>query len=145
MSNLYHHKKKHANESCAAKIAIKQESKNSSLQGIYEHGYLHQQSYATEDMNSSMENVSSQSLSHLDSPNDHLDPRGDVMDTKTREDAHVYHDPSYLSNFSQYYSAAQGSSYPHTQSPVSGHSINSNSKLQNSYEQYMDTSPDQYR
>ena len=140
-SNLYHHKKKHANESCAAKVAIKQESKNSSLQGIYEHGYLHQQqSYASEDLNSSMENVPTQPLSHLDSPNDHLDPRGDVMDTKTRDDAHVYHDPSYLSNFSQYYSAAQGS-YPHTQSPVSGH----NSKLQNPYEQYMDTSPDQYR
>ena len=130
-SNLYHHKKKHANESCAAKVAVKQESKSGAVQGIYEQGYLPQH-YRPEDLHNSVENVSSHNLSHLDSPSEaHNDPRLDLMDAKS--ESHSYQDPSYLSNFSQYYSG-----YP--QSPAHAN------KMQNvMFDQYMDSSPDQYR
>ena len=131
-SNLYHHKKKHANESCAAKVAIKQESKGGAVQGIYEQGYLPQQNYRAEDLHNSVDNVSSHNLSQLDSPGEaHHDPRLDLMETKSESQS--YHDPSYLSNFSQYYSG-----YP--QSPAQ------TNKMQNAmFDQYIDSSPDQYR
>ena len=132
-SNLYHHKKKHTNESCAAKVAIKQESKSASVHGIYEQGYIPQQSYRNEDLGNSLENVSTQNMSHLESPSEnHLEPRVDLMDTKS--ESHSYQDASYLSNFSQYYTGG----YP--QSPAH------NSKMQNTmFDQYMDHNSDHYR
>ena len=41
-SNLSQHKKKHANESCAAKVAVKQKYQSGAVQAIYGQGYLPQ-------------------------------------------------------------------------------------------------------
>ena len=142
-SNLYHHKKKHANESCANKVNIKQESKSAAgvaVHGIYEQGYLPQPSLATyrsDDLHNSLETVSSHNMSHLDSPHheNHLDHRSDMMDTsKTESAGHgSYQDQANYLNFSQYYSSGYQAQSPHN-------------KMQNSmFDQYMEHNHDQYR
>ena len=143
-SNLYHHKKKHQNESCASKVSVKQESKSAAIHGIYEQGYLPvQPSYRVtgEELAASLDTSQTQ-LPHLtESPGDTGSHglEGGHLDTKAECHPAYQETAGYLSNFSQYYA---GYPAPGSQSPAT-HTAKMNNSM---FDQYMDTgSPDQYR